>query len=123
MKAALINKFRNEGANEGAAQLLLSEAKVDILSRNQCRGLELAHRDKLIRSGGVCRRCSRKDMLTVDHLIPRILLAQFGVDVEREFLPDNLILLCRPCNSLKSGNLDFSFPETKTVLLELLNKL
>ncbi|MEA2982151.1 MAG: hypothetical protein QOF09_3974 [Alphaproteobacteria bacterium] len=38
-------------------------------------------------------------------------------------MPDNLVLLCRPCNGIKSDRLDFSIPETKQILLRLLEAL
>lgn len=110
MNPAVIDLFRPLGITEPAEiKALVVEGKKDILSKGQVAAAEIA---------------GRKDMLTTVHFnIPKILLQDFGVDVQREFMPDNLMLLCRPCNGIKSGHLDFSFPQTKTTLLKLLEKL
>jgi hypothetical protein len=39
------------------------------------------------------------------------------------FNPENLVILCKPCNSFKASRLDFSDPRTKRVLMRLLEKL
>ncbi len=70
-----------------------------------------------------CARCSRTDNLTLDHIIPIRLLADFGCDITRTIIEGNYQLLCRPCNIFKGGRLDFSIPETKHLLIKLLENL
>jgi 5-methylcytosine-specific restriction endonuclease McrA len=123
MKEHVAELFKQEGVPQHQVAPLLKSAKELRLSRAQCVALEISHRKKLIEAGGKCGRCPRTDMLTTDHLVPKAILEVMGVDVERTFMPDNLVLLCRPCNGLKSARLDFSIPQTKVILLKLLEAL
>jgi len=41
-------------------------------------------------------------------------------EIETYADPENLVILCKPCNSLKANRLDFSDPRTKNVLMRLL---
>lgn len=70
-----------------------------------------------------CSRCGRREYLTLDHIVPKVILQTFGVDTDRKSVEGNYQLLCKTCNSFKSGRLDFSIPITKTILLKLLEKL
>ncbi len=65
------------------------------LTRKPVVAPEISYRNKLIADGGVCAQCERADMLTTD----------------------------QPCNSIKSDWLDFSFPQTKQIMLKLLERL
>jgi 5-methylcytosine-specific restriction endonuclease McrA len=123
MKPQVIDMFRKYDVGEPGAAALVKEVKEDILSRKHVVALEIAYRKKMITDGGKCARCGREDMLTTDHIVPKAILLVMGVDVERTFMPKNLMLLCRPCNSIKSDRLDFSFPQTKQILLKLLERL
>lgn len=123
MKEHVIELFAQEGIPQHQIVPLMKSAKELHLSRAQCAALEVAHKKKLIDAGGRCGRCPRTDMLTTDHLVPKAILEVMGVDVERTFMPDNLVLLCRPCNGIKSDRLDFSIPQTKIILLKLLEAL
>lgn len=71
----------------------------------------------------LCERCGRKEMLTVDHIVPISLLQRMGLTVEECYQEELLSLLCRPCNQLKSNNLDFSDKRTKVILLKYLENL
>jgi 5-methylcytosine-specific restriction endonuclease McrA len=70
-----------------------------------------------------CTKCSSIDNLTLDHIIPRDLLLQFGVDVDHEIVEENYQILCRRCNIFKANRLDFSNPKTKELLIKLLGKI
>ncbi len=123
MKPEIIDAFRKVGIH-GVPEIKgsVARAKADLYSRGQLVALESNWRRQMAASGQKCK-CGRGDMLTVDHIIPKMLLRDFGVDVEREWMPENLELMCRPCNALKSGHLDFSNPKTKEMLVQLLSKL
>lgn len=123
MKPEITALYRKEGIPEPKILPFIEAMKADIVQRKHLVTLEVAHKKKLIESGGVCARCSRNTMLTTDHIIPKAILEVMGVDTERTFIPENLMLLCRPCNSIKSDRLDFSFPQTKRMLLKLLERL
>lgn len=68
-----------------------------------------------------CKISGDEDKLTLDHIIPKKMLLDMGLD---EFYDDesNLELLCSRCNSNKGSQLDFSNPKT-IVLLEKYIKL
>lgn len=70
-----------------------------------------------------CPKCGRTDKLTLDHIVPQYILACFGIDSEHDLIEDNFTILCKPCNMFKSNRLDFSIPETKKILLRLLEKI
>jgi 5-methylcytosine-specific restriction endonuclease McrA len=70
-----------------------------------------------------CEKCGRETNLTLDHTVPKDILKQFGIDTDREFMGENLRILCRPCNAFKGKQLDFSTPKTKEILTILLNKI
>lgn len=76
-----------------------------------------------ISSGKACNRCKRKDMPTLDHIIPQDILAYLGFDVLRAYLPENYQVLCRPCNTLKANKLDFGNPKTKELMIKYLERL
>lgn len=69
-----------------------------------------------------CAKCKRREYLTVDHVVPVKILRNFGLTLEEMYSLDLLVVLCRPCNSLKADNLDFNLPQTKEVLLKLLTR-
>lgn len=102
---------------------IAEEKKKDELSKRQCEILNAGYCRDLIGREGKCRKCKRTDKLTIDHVIPKFLLQSFGFDLEREFWPENFIVLCRPCNIFKSARLDFTIPETKPLLLKLLERV
>jgi len=80
---------------------------------------------KLIKErGNHCSSCNLhgdKDMLTLDHVIPKSMLLDMGLE---EFYDDesNLEILCRKCNIRKASQLDWSNPKT-VVQLEKYIKL
>jgi len=76
-----------------------------------------------VEAGKGCERCGKTTNLTLDHIVPVLILLQFGVDEKRTFMPENYQLLCRSCNVFKSDRLDFTLPVTKIILQELLNNL
>ena len=70
-----------------------------------------------------CAKCPRKDDLTLDHIIPRQILTQMGIDVLRFYAPENYQVLCFPCNIFKGNQLDFSNPKTKELIIKYIEKL
>jgi len=70
-----------------------------------------------------CNKCQRTEDLTIDHIVPEYLLEQFGIDVKRNYDPDNLQVLSRRCGSFhsKGNRLDFTNPKTKPLLLKYLS--
>lgn len=77
------------------------------------------------RDGAVCRRsgCGKTTGLTLDHIIPVQLITQMLGLLRAELYNDmeNLEVLCRRCNTFKSGRLDFTNPKTKPLLLKYIN--
>lgn len=72
---------------------------------------------------GKCQTCGRKENLTLDHIIPLLILKDFGFDPKKFFDKDDMRLLCRPCNQLKSNHLDFNDPRTEKLLLKYIELL
>ena len=70
-----------------------------------------------------CEKCDSQENLTLDHIIPKELLTQLGIDTKKEFVENNYGILCRRCNAFKANRLDFSNKKTKTLLLKLLNNI
>lgn len=103
-------------------RLFLDEKKKETLSKKQKFAFEAHIASELKKLGG-CNKCPRTDSLTLDHIVPSSVLRDFGVDIEREIIEDNYQILCRFCNQFKSGRLDFSNPQTKVVLMRLLEKI
>lgn len=95
----------------------------DSLSKNQVVVLEQKIFNELKSGDGLCRKCGYNVRLTLDHIIPKQLLRAFHIDPEYETLDNNYQLLCSICNHRKSGMLDFSIPETKKLLIELLKRV
>lgn len=93
------------------------------LTRRQCLEAHQKHFEKLRKEFGCCKKCNRKNKLTLDHIIPKIILVDMGYDTQRFFDREDLQLLCRPCNAFKTGRLDFSNPETKRLLIKYLRRL
>lgn len=70
-----------------------------------------------------CTRCNSHENLTIDHIIPlHFLVEQFGATKEETFDWDNFQVMCRRCNTLKSGRFDLSHPKTKILLTKYINK-
>lgn len=90
------------------------------MTRKQVAEQMMAYCRELIAEKGECEKCHRHNMLTIDHIIPIHILESFGIDVQHNFIKENLRVLCRPCNSFKSNKLDFSTPRTKELLLKFL---
>ena len=77
----------------------------------------------LLEKEGKCSKCGQIEKFSLDHIVPNHLLACFGVDTAKEIIEDNYCLLCRVCNMYKGSRLDFTHPNTKTILLRLLEKI
>ena len=101
-------------------QEIKEKRKNDTISKNNLIQLEQAIFKDLPKQ---CRRCGSEDSLTLDHIVPRDLLRSFGVDVDREIVEGNYHILCYRCNSFKGNRLDFIYPETKEILINLLEKI
>jgi 5-methylcytosine-specific restriction endonuclease McrA len=81
-------------------------------------------RERLIREIGRCEKCHTTSFpLTLDHIIPKFVLWDFGINADTYVEEGNFRLLCKPCNMLKSNHLDFTDPRTKPLLLGLLSKI
>lgn len=111
---SLLRQLKNE---------LREKKSLDKLNRGDLVALEQAWLKDHIESEGKCEKCPRKDNLTLDHIIPKDILKQFGIDTEREFMEENLRILCKTCNIFKGNQLDFSTPKTKEIMLKLLSKV
>ena len=70
-----------------------------------------------------CAKCPRIRHLTIDHIIPKTILKDFGVDTSLKFFPENYQVLCKPCNMLKSSHLDFANPQTVLLLRRLMERV
>jgi len=86
------------------------------------KGTKLNEWQKRANEGGTCAKCGRTlPYMTVDHIVPIAILdmlddtGQMKYECERNFQ-----LLCRPCNSFKSGRIDKTNPITREILLDLL---
>ncbi len=95
----------------------------DALNRKQLIVLEQEIFRKLVEEHKTCQKCGREDKLSLDHIVPKDVLRSFGVDIEREIIDGNYMLLCKICNSFKGNRLDFSLPATKSILTELLSRV
>lgn len=112
MKGTLVNQIIEE---------IRKKQGEGILSKKQLMALEGAFLQDNREKG--CEKCGRKENPSVDHIVPKDILMQLGVDMERDFIEDNLRMLCRLCNNFKSNKLDFSTPKTKEILIRLLEKI
>ena len=70
-----------------------------------------------------CARCESKEKLTLDHIVPKSYVRDFGVYPDYETIEGNYQLLCNLCNSAKSNKPDFTVPKTKEILLQLLSEI
>lgn len=106
LRKEIKEKFKTENLNK--KQLIICEAQIykDLLTENP-----------------KCAKCSRTEKLTLDHIISKRILTDFGIDTETEIIEGNYQILCKLCNQFKSGRLDFSLPITKQLLLKLLEKI
>ena len=111
---SIYNDFKKE---------LLEKGKENVLSKKIKIAKEHAIFKDLIAKSPKCRKCGRAERLTLDHIIPEKILRDFGIDTAVEMLENNYQILCQFCNRFKSDRLDFSIPETKEILLELLNNI
>ena len=99
---------------------LKQKGRLDVLNKKNKIALEQAwFRDRAIQ----CSKCRRMENLTIDHIIPRDILEDMGIDTARVFDEDNLQVLCAVCNKFKAHKLDFSTPSTKLLLLKYIDKL
>lgn len=102
---------------------ILRKKTTDKLSKNQVIILEQQIFKDLLKENAICVKCRRKDGLTLDHIVPKVLLEHFGIRPEYEIVEGNYQILCKICNQFKSGRLDFSTRKTKDVLLKLLERV
>lgn len=68
---------------------------------------------------GVCAKCGRTTKMTVDHIIPVMITDRLdeGYEIATND-EENFQLLCRPCNTMKSGNIDITNPKTARLLVK-----
>lgn len=123
MKEHVFDKFKAVGLKDlQEVKKSLDRAADELLGRKQILALETEWKKKMIAEGEKCS-CGRTTMLTIDHIVPKQILIEMGFDAERQWMPENFVIMCQPCNALKSGRLDFSNPKTKEILLKLLERL
>ena len=90
--------------------------------------LEKAWLEMKIEEGAKCEKCeadgsSKRNSLTLDHIIPMALLEQFGCHPNYETDEINYQVMCHRCNSFKGSRLDFGDPRTKQLLLKFINEI
>lgn len=74
--------------------------------------------------GCSCEKCGRIKNLTLDHIIPSILLLDMGYKEEELKNPElNWRVLCRICNNLKGMHIDFTDKRTARLLHNYLNAM
>lgn len=80
-------------------------------------GTKLGDWQNKARVGGICPSCLKEYAgLTVDHVIPVVLLQQIGL-IDLAYSDDeNLELMCKGCNGMKGGRLDVRNPKTLPLL-------
>lgn len=61
---------------------------------------------------GVCEMCKNIEELTVDHIFPASLLVMWGLKEYTYEDEENLQLLCKRCQVLKTCRFDFHNPKT-----------
>jgi 5-methylcytosine-specific restriction endonuclease McrA len=70
-----------------------------------------------------CEKCGSSFELTIDHIIPvSFLIEQLGATLDETYDYSNFQVLCRRCNTLKSGRFDLSDNRTKTLLFKYINR-
>ena len=79
---------------------------------------KLSEWQKKAKLGGECATCKNiVDKLTVDHIIPVAIVRNIDLTGEAIYEDEeNFELVCLPCNSIKSHNLDRKNPKTKQLL-------
>lgn len=106
--------------------LILAFLKTE--GRTNLNSTEIMHLNRsytqwLLSVRDACAKCPRIHYLTIDHIIPKIILKDFGVDSSLKFFPENYQVLCKPCNMLKSSHLDFSNSKTIPLLRRLIKRV
>ncbi len=67
--------------------------------------------------GGECSKCKRNmEKLSVDHIVPVNFLKCLDDTRLMYEDEDNFVVICQPCNHLKSGRFDFTNPKTAKLL-------
>ena len=117
-----VSKLSLSGKYQATYNGKIIEVKKSPKNRGQMIAIAL---DNLIaRDGAKCRRCSETRFLSIEHIVPEWILKQLFASLEELYNDfDNLEILCRFCNQIKNGQLDFSNPKTKIILLKYINKI
>lgn len=63
-----------------------------------------------------CEKCGSTEEPTADHIVPACILRNFGFDTHREWRPEWLQVLCRPCNKKKGSDVDWNDVRTYAIL-------
>jgi 5-methylcytosine-specific restriction endonuclease McrA len=107
-----------KGFRKGLATTRKDKELVDkVISREQEIYAELW------KENAKCARCESTVKLTLDHIVPKSYLRDFGVNTDHEIIEGNYQLLCNLCNSYKSNKPDFTVPATKKILEGLLGAI
>jgi len=67
-----------------------------------------------------CNRCGSTENLTKDHIIPKYILKILCVATQNH--SENLQILCKECNTLKSHALDPKHPKTMPLLRKYIDR-
>lgn len=96
----------------------------DVESKKSGKYMTLALEHLMNRDGKKCRRCGREEFLTVDHIIPVMLLEMMGMKREDTYYDfENLQILCRMCNAFKGARIDFTDPRAKPLLIKYVSAI
>ncbi len=77
---------------------------------------------KLRNTESKCSHCGRIYYLTIDHIIPIVVLQSLNLIDEVYNWEENFEIICGACNKLKAGRLDISNPKTYFLLEEAVRK-
>lgn len=71
-----------------------------------------------------CYKCGYVGKLTDDHRIPRWLVRRVGnFGVKGKTTAKNIQRLCRPCNAIKAGYMDYSDPIVREYLKDFIQQV
>jgi len=72
---------------------------------------------------GICSKCGKEKELSVEHIIPKFLLEQLGLEDEIVNDEENFDHYCFACNRFKGSRIDLTHPRTIILLKKYINKL
>lgn len=110
---------------KGIYEVYFKDKRIDVVRKKGTGPVLATCLDALAERDGLkCRRCGKTENLTVDHIVPKVILSDMGVSEKEKYADyDNMEILCKVCNTFKGRRLDFSDPRTKEQLLKYLQNL